>query len=91
MIAPCSTLYARLNKLGTGFDLMRFYHDNAEVRNGANTRDVDIDFQERIVCGTFVDEERPTFLEQMNAHYEKVLGDKYKPMSPEGGWIHGED
>ena len=40
VIAPCSTLYARLNKLGTGLDLMRFYHDNAEIRHGADTRDV---------------------------------------------------
>ena len=87
VIAPCSTLYARLNKLGTGFHLMQFYHDNAEIRNGADTREVDIDFQGRIVCGKFVDEERPTFLELMHAHYTKVLGDKYVPMSPEGGLI----
>ena len=89
VIAPCSTLYARLNKLGTGFDLMRFYHDNAEVQNGANTRDIDIEFQKKIVCGKFIDEERPTFLETMHAHYEKVLGERYQPMPPEGGWIHG--
>ncbi len=40
VIAPCSTLYARLNKLGTGLDLMQFYHDNAEIRHGADTREV---------------------------------------------------
>ena len=89
VIAPCSTLYARLNKLGTGFDLMRFYHDSAEVKNGANTRDIDIEFQKKIVCGKFVDEERPTFLETMHAHYEEVLGERYQPMPPEGGWIRG--
>jgi 2-oxoglutarate ferredoxin oxidoreductase subunit beta len=88
VIAPCSTLYARLNKLGTGFDLMRFYHDNAEIRHGADTREIDIGFQDKIVCGKFVDEERPTFLDMMNEHYTKVLGDRYVPMSPEGGWIH---
>jgi 2-oxoglutarate ferredoxin oxidoreductase subunit beta len=33
VIVPCSTLYARLNRLGTGLDLLRFYHDNAEVRH----------------------------------------------------------
>jgi 2-oxoglutarate ferredoxin oxidoreductase subunit beta len=88
VIAPCSTLYARLNKLGTGFDLMRFYHDNAEIRHGADTREVDIGFQDKIVCGKFIDEERPTFLEAMNEHYTKILGDRYVPMPPEGGWIH---
>jgi 2-oxoglutarate ferredoxin oxidoreductase subunit beta len=91
VISPCPTLYSRLNKLGTGLDLVRFYHDNAEIRHGADTRDVDIGFQDRIVCGRFVDEDRPTFTEMMNAHYEKIMGDKYKPMTPKGGWIGEQD
>jgi 2-oxoglutarate ferredoxin oxidoreductase subunit beta len=89
IIAPCPTLYARLNKLGTGLERMQFYHDNAEVRHGADTRDVDIDYQDKIICGKFVDEERPTFLERMDEQHRRVLGDKYVPMSPEGGMIHG--
>ncbi len=88
VIAPCPTLYARLNKLGTGFHLMQFYHDSAEIKHGADTRDCDIDFQNKLVCGKFVDEEKPTFLDRMHDHYEKVLGDKYVPMSSEGGWLH---
>ncbi len=88
VIAPCSTLYARLNKLGSGLNLMRFYHDNAEIRHGADTRDVDIGFQDRIICGKFIDDELPTFSEAKDAHYKKVLGDKYVPMPPEGGWAH---
>ncbi len=91
VIAPCATLYARLNKLGSGLDLMRFYHDNVEIRNGADTREVDIGYQERIVCGKFRDEERPTYLEMMHEHYRKTLGDRYVPMPPEGGLIRGED
>jgi len=88
VIAPCSTTYARLNRLGTGFNLMQYYHENAEIRHGADTRDLDIDFQGKIICGKFVDEQRPTFLEMMHEHYRKVLGDKYVPMPPEGGMIH---
>jgi len=88
VIAPCSTLYARLNRLGSGLDLMRFYHDEAEIRHGADTREVDIGFQDRIVCGNFVDEEQPTYLDMMHSHYEEVLGDRYVPMAPDGGWLH---
>jgi 2-oxoglutarate ferredoxin oxidoreductase subunit beta len=88
VIAPCSTLYARLNKLGTGFNLMQFYHDNSEIRHGADTREVGMGYQDKIICGKFVDEEKPTFLEMMHAHYGKVLGDRYVPMKPEGGMIH---
>jgi 2-oxoglutarate/2-oxoacid ferredoxin oxidoreductase subunit beta len=91
VITPCPTLYARLNKLGSGLNLMQFYHDSAEIENGADPRDVDIDFQERIVCGKFVDEQKPTFLEAMDTHFKKTLGSKYVPMPPEGGLIHEHD
>jgi 2-oxoglutarate ferredoxin oxidoreductase subunit beta len=91
VIAPCPTLYSRLNKLGTGLDLVRFYHDNAEIRHGADTREVDIGFQDRIVCGRFVDEDHPTFTEMMDAHFEKTLGDRYVPMAPQGGWLGEQD
>jgi 2-oxoglutarate ferredoxin oxidoreductase subunit beta len=87
VIAPCSTLYSRLNKLGTGLDVIRFYHDNSEIRHDADTRDVGIDFQGRIVCGRFVDRDEPTFSEMKDAHYAETLGDRYVPMAPQGGWI----
>jgi 2-oxoglutarate ferredoxin oxidoreductase subunit beta len=87
VIAPCSTLYARLNKLGTGYDLLKYYHDNAKIEKGADTKDVDIGYQGGITCGTFVDEQRPTFLEQMHTHYREVLGDEFVPMPPEGGHL----
>ncbi len=88
VITPCPTLYARYNKLGTGLNLLQFYHDNAEIRHGEDTRNVDIGFQDKIICGKFLDEEVPTFSEMMDAHYTKILGDKYVPMPPEGGHIH---
>jgi 2-oxoglutarate ferredoxin oxidoreductase subunit beta len=78
VIAPCSTLYARRNRLGTGLDLMKFYHDNSEIRHGADPNDVDIGFQEKIICGKFVDIEKPTFLDAMNDWYSRALGDKYE-------------
>ncbi len=89
IIAPCSTLYARRNRLGTGLNLLLFFVVFVEIQHGVDTREVGIAFQEKIICGKFVDdEEQTTFLENMNAHYERVLGDKYVSMPPEGGWIH---
>jgi 2-oxoglutarate ferredoxin oxidoreductase subunit beta len=87
VIAPCSTLYARLNRLGSGLDLMQFYHDHSEVRPGADTKGLDIPFQGEIVCGKFVDEEHPTYLEMMHKHYREILGDKFVPTPPEGGML----
>ena len=40
------------------------------------------------MCGKFVDETRPDFLEDMHAYYRETLGDRYVPMAPEGGMIH---
>jgi 2-oxoglutarate ferredoxin oxidoreductase subunit beta len=88
VIAPCPTLYERLNRLGTGLNRMQFFHDNAEIRHGADTREVSIALQGKIICGKFVDEERPSFLDMMREHYRKVLGDEYVPMPSEGGMIH---
>jgi 2-oxoglutarate ferredoxin oxidoreductase subunit beta len=79
VITPCPTLYARRNRLGDGLDLMKYYYDSSEIKHGHDTRDTEIDFQGKIVCGKFVEKQKPTFLEAMNSHYTKVLGDKYIP------------
>jgi len=78
VIAPCSTLYARLNKLGSGLELMKFYHDNSIIRHGADLKEVDIDYQSKIVVGKFVDIEKPTYLDCLNDAFKKKFGDKYK-------------
>jgi len=79
VIAPCSTLYARINKLGTGLDLMKFYHDNSVIKHGADLKEVDIDFQSKIVVGKFVDIEKPTYIDCLNEGGKRAFGDKYKP------------
>jgi len=83
VITPCVTLYARRNRLGDGLDLLKYYRASSEIRHGADTRTVGIDFQGKIVCGTFVRKEQPTFLDAMNAHLGKALGAKYKPYGAE--------
>lgn len=85
VIAPCSTLYARLNKLGTGLDLMKFYHDNSVIKHGADPNDVKIGYQSKIVVGKFVDIEKPTYLDCRNREYSKVFGDKYVPYGGSDG------
>ena len=79
VITPCVTLYARRNRLGDGLNLLKYYYDKSEIRHGADTRTVDIDFQGKLIVGKFVDKEKPTFLECMNTHLQKTLGEKYMP------------
>jgi 2-oxoglutarate ferredoxin oxidoreductase subunit beta len=83
IICPCTTLYARKNKLGSGLDLMKFYHDNSEICNGMDPREVDIQFQSKIRVGKFLDVDRPGYLDKYNGYMKEKLGDKFKPYGVE--------
>jgi 2-oxoglutarate ferredoxin oxidoreductase subunit beta len=78
VITPCVTLYARRNRLGDGLNLLRYYYDKSEIQHGADTRTLDITYQGKLVVGKFVDREKPTFIEAMNTHMSRVLGDDYE-------------
>jgi 2-oxoglutarate ferredoxin oxidoreductase subunit beta len=84
ILAPCPTLYGRKNKLGDGLAQMLYYKENAVIKNGADTKEVGLTFQGKIVVGTFVDRQRPSFSEEMDKHFRETLGDRYMP-PPAGG------
>jgi 2-oxoglutarate ferredoxin oxidoreductase subunit beta len=79
VITPCVTLYARRNRLGDGLNLLKYYYDKSEIQHGADTRTLGIDYQGKLIVGKFVDKEKPTFLDCMNTHLQKSLGEKYAP------------
>ncbi len=85
VLSPCPTLYSRRNRLGDGVDQVKYYKESSVVKNGADTKEVGLDFQGEIVVGKFVDRERPTWLDSMNEHYSKVLGDKFTPYGVQHG------
>ena len=78
VITPCVTLYARRNRLGDGLSLLKYYYEKSEIQHGADTKTLDISYQGKLIVGKFVDIEKPTFLDCMNEHLAKVLGEKYK-------------
>jgi 2-oxoglutarate/2-oxoacid ferredoxin oxidoreductase subunit beta len=61
VLAPCPTLYGRLNKLGQGVDELRLYRKRCVVQNGADPAEAEIGLTGPIVVGKFVEKERPTF------------------------------
>jgi 2-oxoglutarate ferredoxin oxidoreductase subunit beta len=79
VITPCVTLYARRNRLGDGLNLMKYYYEKSEIQHGADTRTLNISYQGKLIVGKFVDIQKPTFLDCMNEHLGKVLGEKYRP------------
>ncbi|HSW37980.1 MAG TPA: thiamine pyrophosphate-dependent enzyme, partial [Acidobacteriota bacterium] len=79
IISPCPTLYGRANKLGRGREMMRMLKDKSVIKNGADTQTVALKEDGKIVCGTFVDIEKPSFLEMYNAKMSERLGSAFKP------------
>ncbi len=79
IISPCPTLYSRRNRLGDGLDQMKFYKENSEIKNGADTKEVGMDFQGKIIVGKFVDRERKTYRQLMNEHLSNVFGEQFTP------------
>ena len=77
VISPCPTLYERRNRLGESLDRMKFYKQKSVIKNGANTKDVGLGFQNEIIVGKFVDRERPAYLDVMKSQLSQVLGNKY--------------
>ena len=61
IMAPCPTYYARMNKLGSGLEMMKFYKDNTVVQQSVQLKDISITRGGKIIVGEFVDRERPTF------------------------------
>ncbi len=78
VITPCTTLYARRNRLGDGLNLLRYYYDKAEIMHGADTKTLDIAYQGKLIVGKFVEKDKPTYLDAMNNHLNTVLGDDYQ-------------
>ncbi len=58
---------------------MLYYQENSEVRHGAETKDVALEFQGKIIVGKFVDRTRPTYHEAMDEYYTRKLGERYVP------------
>ncbi len=77
VLSPCPTLYGRRNRIGDGLDEVKTYKQRSKIQNGADTKDVAIGMKGPIVVGKFVDRERPTFTEAMEAHLARTLGERY--------------
>ncbi len=70
-ISPCPTLYGRWNRKAYGSDMFEYYRQKSVIRHNAQPWEVDIDLAGEIICGEFVDIERPTFQDM----YQKLHPD----------------
>jgi 2-oxoglutarate ferredoxin oxidoreductase subunit beta len=71
-ISPCPTLFGRFNRSKYGTDMMEYYHQKAVIRHDAQPWEVDIELAGKIICGEFVDIERPTFQDRLNEMFGEL-------------------
>ncbi|MBE3072468.1 MAG: 2-oxoacid:ferredoxin oxidoreductase subunit beta [Acidobacteria bacterium] len=76
-ISPCPTLYGRRNRIGDGLDEIKTYKTRSVIKHGADTKTVDLGMTGPIIVGKFVDRERPTYQDAMEAHLARKLGNRY--------------
>ncbi len=67
VISPCPTGYVRRNKLGSPLDIMKYYRDNSYITDNLDPDNTALPFNPKIAVGTFVDVEKPTFLDMYNS------------------------
>ena len=79
VISPCPTAYGRANRRVYGSDLMAYYHENAVIRRGVKPWEVDIGFGGEIVCGEFIETDRPTFQDRVRELYSETVQAQYRP------------
>jgi len=61
ILSSCPTNYGRRNKMPTPLDEMKFYHENSMIKHGTPPEEADIAPGKPIICGKFVDIEKPTY------------------------------
>ena len=74
IIAPCPTVYGRMNRQPTGMDQMRYYQENSVIQHGADPKDVDIDLNGKIIVGKFIDIDLPTYGDLQLRVEQKAFG-----------------
>ena len=65
-----------MNRLGDGLEMHKHLLQVAEIQNGAPPHEAEINYDKRIVCGEFVDIEKPEYTAVLKAAHEKLRGGK---------------
>ena len=72
VISPCPTLYGRFNRSEYGTDMIEYYHQKAVICHNVKPWEVDIELAGEIICGEFVDIERPTFQDRLQDKFGEL-------------------
>jgi 2-oxoglutarate ferredoxin oxidoreductase subunit beta len=79
IVSQCPTLYQRRNGMGDGLEAVKFYKEHSKIKNDAPLDELAMDKVGEIICGKFVDRERPEYSDLMREFFQSKLGPKYRP------------
>jgi 2-oxoglutarate ferredoxin oxidoreductase subunit beta len=74
ILSPCPINYGRRNKLGEALDEVKYYRENTILKHFAPLEEADLMLGGKIVVGTFIDKERPTFRDSFEAMRVQKFG-----------------
>ena len=65
VISPCPELYGKMNRLGTAFEMLKRLISISRIRHHILAAEATFDPDSRIICGEFVDRERPGLIARL--------------------------
>jgi len=75
IIGACPTAYGRMNRLGDGLAMHKHLLEVAEIQNGLPPHEAELDYAHRIVCGEFVDIEKPEYTAVLEEAHRRAKGE----------------
>ena len=72
IVGACPTAYGRMNRLGDGVQMHQHLIDVAEIQNGLEPHLAELDYDKRIVCGEFVEIDKPEYTAVVQEAHEKI-------------------
>ncbi len=74
IVGACPTAYGRMNRLGDGLAMHKHLLEVADIQNGLPPHEAEFDYERRIVCGEFVNIEKPEYTEVLRQMHLKAHG-----------------
>lgn len=83
VISPGGNYFAGIKPVRNEQELIEYWYNHSVVKNGEDTKNIEIVSGKDLIVGEFIERERPTFLGSYNARLSGVLKEKFVPYGGE--------
>ncbi|NHI84208.1 MAG: 2-oxoacid:ferredoxin oxidoreductase subunit beta [Candidatus Thorarchaeota archaeon] len=74
IVGACPTAFGRMNRLGDGVDMHKHLLEVAEIQNGLPPHEAELHYDTKIICGEFVNIEKPEYTAVLKQMHDKIKG-----------------